>query len=549
MLKFKLKIKNLGQGFGVIFLLLSPLFASCVLAAETLILKIGPLERSLPVADLAQFAENGEITDNLKPYSPLLSPKLRELLSKTLTIDPNIGDQLIEELSRSSAGKALLDRIITALPDSNIEILKAALSLAVRQTNNLSIVNILQAYPQENITVDLTQIVSVALQINGSHLQSQLLNPIIDRSLKQETNNEDLPPLNPALSNPVQVYQRTLNFNDTRRRRQIPVDLYYSDQTQAPLVVMSHGFSANRQFMRYLAIHLASHGFTVASVEHPGSNINIFQDPSIGLDLSKLLPASEFVDRPQDISFVLDQLTQLNQTHATLAGKLHTDHVTVIGHSFGGYTALALAGGELNINKLRDYCDNSGFFAKAPADWLQCAAENLPENTLNLRDERVKNAIALNPLVGELFGDTGLENITIPTLILASGDDSITPTIPHQIKPFDHLRGEKYLIVALGATHMSVTDHRYAQDALTQNNITNELISAETDNLKEVIKGLSLAFILQFNTSENPYQPFLSANYVQSLSNQKIQLRFTQEIPQSLENWLNGINLTNYISY
>ncbi|HEY9705985.1 MAG TPA: dienelactone hydrolase, partial [Allocoleopsis sp.] len=112
-----------------------------------------------------------------------------------------------------------------------------------------------------------------------------------------------------------------------------------------------------------------------------------------------------------------------------------------------------------------------------------------------------------------------------------------------------HLRDEKYLIVALGATHMSVTDHDYAQDALAQNNITNELISAETDNLKEVIKGLSLAFILQFNTSENPYQPFLSANYVQSLSNQKIQLRFTQEIPQSLENWLNGINLTNYISH
>ncbi len=546
MIKFNLKNKHFWQVFSLTVITVSNLLITPVLSAENLILKIGPLQRSLPVADLTEFAENGEISETLAPYTPLLTPQIQQLLKAKLKIDPDIGDVFIEELSRTSLGKSLLEKIITAIPGSSVEVLQAAISLAVREGNELSVVNILKAYPEENITLDLTKIVGIALQVNGSHLQSQMINPILDRTLKKEINPHNLPALNPALSEQMQIFQRTLNLKDDTRNRQIVVDIYSADQTQKPLVIMSHGFSADRQFLRYVAVHLASHGFTVASVEHPGSNINVFRDPHSGFDLSQLLPASEFLDRPQDITFVLDQLTELNQNHETLKGKLNTEKVAIIGHSFGGYTALAVAGGKLDISQLREYCDNLRFFGKSPADWLQCAAKDLPENNLNFKDERIKSAIALNPIVGKIFGETGLENVTIPTLILASGDDSITPSIQHQLRPFDHLNGEKYLIVALGATHLSVTDHRYSEDAMRESNITNEVIDSETDNLKEVMKGLSLALVSELNEEENIYKPFLSADYIQNLSNDKIKLRFTTEIPESLKNWLNSFTVNSY---
>ena len=541
MIKFNLNQKNVWKVIAFSIFSIASIYPSSLLAAETLVLKIGPLERSLQVNDLADFAEDGEISNSLLPYTPFLTTQLQQLLNRTIEVDPAIGDKFVEELSRSSIGEALLERIMTAIPGSSIEILQGAIALAIRQTSNLNIVNVLQAYPEETITLDLTRVLGIALQINGSHLQSQMINPIVDKALKQDINPDDLPPLNPANADDMQIFQRTINFNDRSRNRQIPVDIYYNDNTQAPLVVMSHGFSSNRQFLRYLAIHLASHGFTVVSVEHIGSNVDIFADPSSGFDFSQLLNGSEFADRPQDITFVLDQLAEINQDHQTLAGKLNTENVTVIGHSFGGYTALALGGAELNLKELREYCDKLGTLGKSPADWLQYAAQDLQENRFNLKDNRIKSAIALNPLVGELFGETGLTNIEIPTLILASGDDAITPSIHNQLRPFDKLTTEKYLIVALGATHLSATDDRYTDD----NNITNELIGDDAENLKEMMKGVSLAFITQFNTTENTYEAFLAADYVQSLSNNQIQLRFTEEIPSSLKNWLNGISLAD----
>lgn len=147
-------------------------------------------------------------------------------------------------------------------------------------------------------------------------------------------------------------------------------------------MVLSHGFAANRHFLDYLAVHLASHGYTVVTLDHPGSNIQSLFNP--GLNLDTLLPATEFVDRPKDIQFVLDQLERLNQDQ-TLTTRFATDNVTVIGHSFGGYTALAIAGGIVDPIAIRAHCQRATPLTRAPGDWLQCAAAKLPYDQLNLR--------------------------------------------------------------------------------------------------------------------------------------------------------------------
>jgi predicted dienelactone hydrolase len=158
------------------------------------------------------------------------------------------------------------------------------------------------------------------------------------------------PAFNPAAFGSERVHKQTRSFYDRRRDREIIVDLYWANSFSAPvwkelpevirreakagdretrkiclphrnrsnstspLVVISHGFGADRSFLGYLARHLASHGVTVAAIEHPGSNASrLFAEhlgsSPVGLPgLDPLLPASEFIATPEDVSFLLDRL-------------------------------------------------------------------------------------------------------------------------------------------------------------------------------------------------------------------------------------------------
>ncbi len=276
---------------------------------------------------------------------------------------------------------------------------------------------------------------------------------------------------------------------------------------------------------------MASHGLTVAALEHPdrtAKNISNLSTPN------KLLPATEFINRPKDISFVLDELGKLNQQPGLLQGKLTTETVSVIGHSLGGYTALALAGGELNLQQLRQACKEANPLAQAPADWLQCGAANLIDSKVQLQDQRVKSAIALNPVVGQLFGENGLKKVSIPVLVLASTEDAITPILNHQLRPFAQLGAQKYLVTAIGGTHLSVGNP--SGQAITNTSTIKELRGVEAQPLRQLISGVSLAFIEQLTPSAKIYQPFLTPAYAQSLSTPNLPLRLSTELPKSVIN-------------
>jgi predicted dienelactone hydrolase len=266
---------------------------------------------------------------------------------------------------------------------------------------------------------------------------------------------------------------------------------------------------------------------------------------SLGGSLGDLLAGSEFIDRPKDISFLLDQLAQLNQEDSMLQGKLNTQQVTVIGHSLGGYTALALAGGEVNLKELRQYCKNRSPIGRSPADWFQCAASDLPHDRIQLRDRRVVQAIALNPLTGKLFGNQGLTQVTIPTLILTSTEDAIAPSLDNQLRPFSQLGGPKYLLSAIGGTHLSITDRSNLNDAIAHSTLVKEHIGKEADPLRQLLKGVSLAFIQQLTPNAKTYEPFLTPAYAQSLSTPTMSLRLSQELPPTMATWFQVLAIGN----
>jgi predicted dienelactone hydrolase len=500
------------------------------LAAQTVTIQLGPFQQSVAIADIERFAKTGKLPASLEIFSSLVTPQMAQLLSRRLQIDPNVGDKFIDELVRTPEGKQLIASLGVTIPGSTVESLQATLNLALRQVNGLSALGFLRAYPEENVTIDATSAVQIATKFNLNHLQSQAIGMLLARDLPTVSNTKLPTAFNPAADGKQNIQLTTIVLQDKQRNRTIPVDIYSSrGDSQQPLVVISHGFGANRKFSAYLARHLASYGITVAAIEHPGSNATSVSRASNTSNLAQLLPAREFIDRPKDISFLLDELTKLQ-------GKFNTSKVTVIGHSLGGYTSLALVGGEVNIQQLRQYCKTSLSLGESPGDWLQCAAASLPEEKLLLKDERVKSAIALNPLVGELFGKKGLNQVDKPVLILTGTEDALTPALTHQIEPFTQLSGKKYLLTAIGATHLSISDPAYLASAATT--IVREKRGEETKILRQLTQGLSLAFIKQLTPEADIYQPFLTSDYAQSFSTPQMPLRLVSELPDNIKSWL-----------
>lgn len=155
-----------------------------------------------------------------------------------------------------------------------------------------------------------------------------------------------------------------------------------------PVVVISHGSGGTHILYRTIAMHLARHGYIVAVPEHPGNN---------RLDNSLYGTVDNLMNRPRHIRLVLDAITQ----DAALGAVADCDTAAVIGHSMGGYTALAVAGGK---------------------PWSK---EGQPVDVET--DARVRALVLLAPATAWFQRQDTLKNVTAPILILTGQHDDITP--------------------------------------------------------------------------------------------------------------------------
>jgi predicted dienelactone hydrolase len=503
-------------------------------AAEQLTLKFGPFEQTVKVGDLDRYAQTGDVPQNLQFFKPFLNDKMRQGLKARLNLSPSMGQKLTDEVLKSPSGVKLLETIKPALPGLTPELLQAGLSLAIRQFNGLDALGILKAIPQEKITIDVSQAVSIASQMNWTYWRTQAMSTVLQDSLKVDdkaaTFKLPLDVADAAAIGPFEVSETTTRLTDPSRQRDLKFDTYLPQssatataETRLPLVMIAPGYEADKRFLAYVAKHLASYGFTVVALQHP------FVANQGKINLDRLIPPTEFIDRPRDVSFILDELVKDNQA------QFNTDRVMVIGHSLGGYTALALAGGELKLDELRAFCEGGNVLERVPADWLQCNATKLPDKTVKLRDPRVQQVIALNPAIGQIFGKSGLGQVNIPTLVLSSSEDALAPALSQQFQPFMQLPREKrYLLTAIGSTHLSVSDPDNFSGAAISGTLVNEKRGVEMAPLRQAVLGVTLAFAQQMTPDAKRYAPFLSAGYVQSLSSPSVKLRFNQELPVNL---------------
>ncbi|MEH2324064.1 MAG: alpha/beta hydrolase [Nostoc sp.] len=506
------------------------------IAADTVVVRLGLFTETISLAELQKAAKTGELPGSLQPYAKGLSEQQRRFFLGALGMNIPMNVVTIDRLVNTQIGTTILSDFATALArkdKAGVQALRAGLVLGSTAPQGLSILSFIAAYPSKRLEIDLPKAFIVAENLNTAFWRTQQFMLAIAPQLDPKT-SQIAYPFDPSQPGTAQVKILNLSLNDQKRDRKIPVDVYWSTAAtpDKPVIVFSHGFMSVRTDLRYLAEHLASHGYVVAALEHPGSN-----EANTNLALqgkTRVMKPQEFLNRPQDISFVLDELEKLNQTaNHPLQGKLATNKAMVIGYSFGGGTALALAGAELQLEHLKQRCKkNLAILSLGEA--MQCIAQQLPQNTYQLRDTRIKQAIALNPTTSLIFGETGLTKVQVPTLILAGSADKTTPALTEQIVGFDKILSPKWLVGILGGTHLSVKDPSKTLDQIGQPNTPisgGEVVGEQAADVRKYVKGIALAFAAQMTPEAKNYAIFLTSDYAQFASTAAFPFRLMRQIP------------------
>lgn len=153
---------------------------------------------------------------------------------------------------------------------------------------------------------------------------------------------------------------------------------------QFPLVVISHGTGSSHLLHRTVGTHLAQHGYIVALLEHYGNNRNN----------NELADTHENLEyRPRHVSLTIDAVT----SDAQFSECVQPNNVAIIGHSGGGYTALAVAGGTPWSKERRR---------------VEVKA-----------DPRVKAIVLMAPATAFYIPEDSLRNVTVPILLLVAEKD------------------------------------------------------------------------------------------------------------------------------
>jgi len=115
-----------------------------------------------------------------------------------------------------------------------------------------------------------------------------------------------------------------------------------------PLIIYSHPSGAHRRAATFLCTHLSSHGYVVSALDHSEVVAMELARKDGETDEQKSARFEAVIgNRVPDIRFLLDHL--LNDTAWDSETHLDATQIGIVGHSFGGWTALAATDVEWRI--------------------------------------------------------------------------------------------------------------------------------------------------------------------------------------------------------
>jgi predicted dienelactone hydrolase len=507
-------------------------------AAERMVLKYESLgDFEVKVQDVETLVNQGQMTNSLTPYATFLKPeqltRIRQLFQQRFELDP----KMVRQFTYSPLGETFMKRfgeIFQAAPGKNgYDEVRRALTKAAADPQGLSLMGVLKAFPANTLHVDLKLVMESANELTAlTNQRDTILATLEQQHLQQAKQSPQTGVGDLRQAGTLAIQKQSTTLEDSTRKtsagktRQIPLDLYWPKGINAaqklPIVIISHGLGEDRGNYAYLANHLTSYGFVVAVPEHPESSAAKLQQAYSGF--GEPPSPAEFLDRPKDITFILDRLPTIVPT---LKNQLNLQQVGIIGHSLGGYTGFASAGATLNFPKIQEFCKNNRSLNISSI--LQCRATELPAQQYVLQDARVKAVVAANPLTSVLQGQEGLAKIQVPVLMVGSGQDAITPIVPEQINPFTWLTTpKKYLAIIDKATHFSVIGESAQGEGVLP--LLPSMIGPAPQLAQTYFKAISVAFLKTTIAQDKSYERYLASSSIQKLNQPPLKLSWTETL-------------------
>ncbi|MGQ0527192.1 MAG: alpha/beta hydrolase family protein [Alphaproteobacteria bacterium] len=207
-----------------------------------------------------------------------------------------------------------------------------------------------------------------------------------------------------AMTEVYNVLLKRGEFQDLKRNRKIPYKLYYPETTEkVPVILWSHGYGGNRDGAGFIARHVASHGYILLHITHPGSDASLWEGkPGHPWDILRGIKITRDMsfERFKDVPFVLAELEAEHFEHTDILPRMNLSKLGISGHSFGALTAQIMAG--------QKYPDTQN-------------------HLIRMKDERFTAGIAYSPMPmdhisnappAEIFG-----SIDIPLFHMTGTDD------------------------------------------------------------------------------------------------------------------------------
>lgn len=249
-----------------------------------------------------------------------------------------------------------------------------------------------------------------------------------------------------------------LTLYDFERKREIPVKFYLPPtNSEAPVILFSHGLGGSREGSFYLGKHWSARGYICVFIQHPGSDESVWKDkPGFRRmnAMRKAANAENFLMRILDVSFTIDKLEELNKDkNSNYFGRFDLSRIGMSGHSFGARTTQAVSGEVFNNGKL------------------------------SYADSRIKAAIAMSPSSAKNSNPkVSFGYVTIPWLLMTGTKDIAAigdQDLESRLSVFPNLpAGDKYQIVLHNGEHSAFTDRLLPGDSEQRNPNHHKLILA-----------------------------------------------------------------------
>jgi predicted dienelactone hydrolase len=121
-----------------------------------------------------------------------------------------------------------------------------------------------------------------------------------------------------------------------KKRNQLAVRDAEAASDTYPLIIFSHSSGMGRRSATFLTTHLSSHAYIVAAIDHSELILKELARKKNETPEEKATRIQALIaNRVPDISFLLDQVVNSDEI------KIDSEKIGILGHSFGGWTALA----------------------------------------------------------------------------------------------------------------------------------------------------------------------------------------------------------------